>query len=103
MRKIVTYQTPYLCLFATEDIKAGQEILYFYGRTDQPWYQFEVKLNTFLLSKIRKFLKLFYGQKLLLAETFAIFLDLSAKIYFCAMFQNKLSAKLNFPKIFQKF
>jgi len=37
MRKTCLMQTPYLCLFALEDITAGTEISYFYG-VDQPWH-----------------------------------------------------------------
>lgn len=38
MEKIVIGNTPHLCLFATRDIECGEEILYFYGLKDQPWY-----------------------------------------------------------------
>jgi len=37
--KIITCNnTPHLCLFAKKDIKAGEEILYYYGVKDQPWH-----------------------------------------------------------------
>lgn len=30
---------PHLCLFAINDIKPDQELLYFYGQNSQPWYR----------------------------------------------------------------
>ena len=46
MEKIVLIgNIPHLCLFATRDIEHGEEILYFYGLKDQPWYPEVVSLR----------------------------------------------------------
>lgn len=37
MKKTCVMQTPYLCLYALENIPAETEISYFYG-VDQPWH-----------------------------------------------------------------
>lgn len=37
MKKIDVNGNPHLCLFALNDIKAGEEITYDYGGEDYPW------------------------------------------------------------------
>jgi len=39
MDKVLSFKKPHLCLFAKKDILPGEEILYFYGVMDQPWYK----------------------------------------------------------------
>lgn len=45
---IVTYNKPHLCLFAKDDILSGDEITYFYGLKQQPWYSTKVQRKLYL-------------------------------------------------------
>lgn len=38
MVKIISSEGPHLCLYAQRDILPDEEILYFYGMKNQPWY-----------------------------------------------------------------
>lgn len=64
MEKIIgMHNKPHLCLFATTDITADQEILYFYGVQNQPWYA-EVTILINLIKNLNKFMSiLFYYMK----------------------------------------
>ena len=37
MKKVIVDDKPFLCLFATEDIKTDEELRYNYGVTNLPW------------------------------------------------------------------
>lgn len=51
MIKMESYGAPYLCLFALRDIQPQEELLYFYGISDQPWYEkVKIKQIIFLIN-----------------------------------------------------